>query len=125
MNQKLPDPRQAAWFQFTSCTYDAGQGEARLAYRFERGPELVERIRFPYAPWPPEASRQAAFEDSLKVLHLVAGVSYYKAGISQRIEFDQHAPGPEMAEFLNELYVQGLAAGSASTQRAHLPRPVR
>jgi hypothetical protein len=109
MNQKLPDPRQAAWFQFTSCTYDAGQGEARLAYRFERGPELVERIRFPYAPWPPEASRQAAFEDSLKVLHLVAGVSYYKAGISQRIEFDQHAPGPEMAEFLNELYVQGLA----------------
>jgi len=109
MNQNLPDPRQAAWFQFSSCDYDNGRGELRLAYRFEQGPELVERIRFPHAPWPPEASRQAAFEDSLRLLHLVAGVSYYKAGLSRELQFVQQIPDPGLAGFLTELYVQGLA----------------
>lgn len=108
MKQTIPDPKQASRFQFASCAYDRGQGEARLVYRFDSGPDLLERIRFPHAPWPPEASRQAAFEESLRLLHLIAGVSYYKAGLSREIGFVQQAPDSELAGFLTELYVQGL-----------------
>ena len=104
-----PDPRQAQWFQFTRCDFDPVLGVARLVYRFDHGPELIEVIRFPHAPWPPEASRQAAFEQALRLLHLVAGVSYYKAGLSHEMRFAQQPPDPELARFLTELYVQGLA----------------
>jgi hypothetical protein len=105
----VPDPRKAQWFQFTRCDFDPLEGIASLVYRFDKGPELVERVRFPYAPWPPEASRQAAFEQALRLLHGVAGVSYYKAGLSHEMRFAQQAPDPDLATFLTELYVQGLA----------------
>ena len=114
MNEKIadpvvPDPRKAQWFQFTRCDFDPIKGVASLVYRFDKGPELIERVRFPYAPWPPEASRQAAFEQALRLLHLVAGVSYYKAGLSHEMRFTRQDPDPELAAFLTELYVQGLA----------------
>jgi len=108
MSQTIPDPRLAACFHFASCAYDPAHGEARLVYRFNDGPDLVERISFPHAPWPPEASRQAAFQESLRLLHLVAGVSYYKAGLSRELGFGQQAPDRELADFLTGLYVQGL-----------------
>ena len=114
MNQKIadpavPDPRQAQWFQFTRCDFDPVLGVASLVYRFDNGPELIEHVRFPYAPWPPEASRQAAFEQALRLLHLIAGVSYYKAGLSHEMRFAQQRPDPGLAKFLTELYAQGLA----------------
>lgn len=104
----LPDPREAAEFVFTSCAYDAAEGVARLAYRFDDGPELVERITFPHAPWPPDASRQAAFLNALDLLHGIAGVSYYKAGLSPALRFERaDSACPE--DFLQTLYVHGLA----------------
>jgi hypothetical protein len=105
----VPDPRKAQWFQYTRCDFDPEQGVASLVYRFENGPELVERLRFPYAPWPPEASRQFAFQQALRLLHLVSGVSYYKAGLSHELRLTQQSPDPQLATFLTELYVQGLA----------------
>ncbi len=105
----VPDPRKAQWFQFTRCDFDPVLGVARLVYRFDNGPELIERVRFPAVPWPADASRQAAFEQALRLLHLVAGVSYYKAGLSHEMRFAQQDPDPELAAFLTELYVQGLA----------------
>ena len=104
----VPDPREAECFVFTSCHYDPAQGEARLSYRFDDGPELVERIVFPHAPWPPEASRQAAFRRALEILHLLAGISYYKAGFSPRIRVESTSLGASLERFLHELYVQGL-----------------
>ena len=114
MNEKIaesavPDPRKAQWFQFTRCDFDPSQGVASLVYRFDNGPELIERVRFPSVPWPAEASRQAAFRQALRLLHLVAGVSYYKAGLSPEMRFGEPDPDPELASFLTELYVQGLA----------------
>jgi hypothetical protein len=105
----LPNPREAACFRFLDCSYDAETGIARLSYAFDNGPELIEQITFPHAPWPPEASRQASFRRSLEVLHLVAGVSYYKAGLSARIDVQRGRSLNGLSGFLTELYVRGLA----------------
>src|SRR5947208_2982028 len=78
----LADPRQARAFRFIGCDYAAGI--ARLRYAFDDGPELVEQIEFPGAPALPVA-RALAFEAALKLLHLIAGVSYYKAGVPGEI----------------------------------------
>jgi hypothetical protein len=102
----FPDPRGATTFFFTGAAYDRADGVARLGYRFDDGPELVERISFPGAPWPESRAAQAAFERALSLLHGIAGVSYYKAGVGAELRLGQN--GGE-AEFLTRLYIEGLA----------------
>lgn len=108
MNAGLQDPRQARRFHFTGCHYDPASGEARLSYAFDDGPLLTEHIRFPYAPWPQEASRQAAFLRSLDLLHLVAGVSYYKAGLPRAIDTGDALLDDCQASLMQDIYERGL-----------------
>jgi len=102
----IKDPRQAQVFRFVRHEY-AG-GEAQLVYAFDDGPELVERIIFPQAP-PLPLSRVIAFDAALSLLHLIAGVSYYKAGIPADIRLENYTADAEIASFLEALYVHGLA----------------
>lgn len=99
-------PRLTQVFRFTRATY--ADGVAELAYAFDDGEELVETIRFPRAPAVP-AERRAAFEAALKLLHLIAGVSYYKAGVPPRIELADGALDDATADLLEALYLHGLA----------------
>ena len=99
--------RQASRFSFTRHHYDAATGELTLSYNVD-GQLLTETITFPWAPWPPDASRQAAFLQALEVLHLIAGISYYKAGLARSIDLPGCRVDEPLAGFLNELYLQGL-----------------
>ena len=100
--------KRAGRFSFTGCSYDPASGEALLSYDVD-GQALRETITFPWAPWPVDASRQAAFFRALDLLHLVAGVSYYKAGLARRIDLGQGKVDTQLAAFLQTLYEQGLA----------------
>ena len=98
---------RAHCFGFSGYHYDPVSGEATLNYAID-GSSLQEKICFPWAPWPVDASRQAAFFQALELLHLIAGISYYKAGLAQRIDPGESRIDAVMSGFLNELYVQGL-----------------
>jgi len=99
-------PRLTQAFRFLHARY--ADGVAELAYAFDDGEPLVERIRFPAAP-PLPAARQAAFDAALKLLHLVAGVSYYKAGVPPKIEVADGPLDADTADLLDALYLHGLA----------------
>jgi hypothetical protein len=99
-------PRLAKVFRFVRSSY--ADGVAELAYAFDDGEEMIERIRFPNAPAIP-AARAAAFDAALTLLHLVAGVSYYKAGVPPRIEVADGPLDDATAELLEQLYLHGLA----------------
>ena len=101
----LADPRQAKRFRFVRRAY--ADGVATLVYAFDDGPELVERIVFPDAPALSDP-RRGAFDAALDVLHLVAGVSYYKAGVPRDIAVETRMLDAETAEFLDALYLHGL-----------------
>ncbi|HET6631357.1 MAG TPA: UDP-N-acetyl-alpha-D-muramoyl-L-alanyl-L-glutamate epimerase [Rhodanobacteraceae bacterium] len=103
---ELADPRRAQVFRFVR--HDWADGVAELAYAYDDGPELVERIRFPQAP-APQPQRQPAFAAALRLLHLVAGVSYYKAGVPPRIAIDAGPLDDASAGLLDTLYLDGLA----------------
>ena len=105
---KFADPRDAKAFRFVACDFDAASGVASLSYAFDDGPLLTERIVFPDAPVLP-AERTAAFTQALRFLHLIAGVSYYKAGIPAELRVETGTLGTDTAEFLHELYFHGLA----------------
>ena len=104
----LPGGINVGTFRFLTHRYDAEKGEAELAYSFDDGEALFERIRFPYQPWPSDPSRQAAFERALGLLHLIAGVSYYKACVPSVMDTGDHRIDPGLARFLTDLYVHGL-----------------
>jgi len=99
--------RQANCFSFSSYHYDPASGIATLSYDVD-GRTLQEKITFPWAPWPVDASRQAAFYKALELLHLIAGISYYKAGLADQINACENNIDKIMADFLNDLYLQGL-----------------
>ncbi len=101
----LADPRAAQAFRFVRRDY--ANGIASLVYAFDDGPELVETVIFPDAPALPPA-RAHAFEAALDLLHLIVGVSYYKAGVPAAIRVETHTPDTATAAFLDELYLHGL-----------------
>jgi hypothetical protein len=96
-----------AEFRFTRCEFDAASGEARLYYAFDRGPEVVETIRFPAAPYALDAGRAAAVERALRLLHLIAGVSYYKAAAPARLVVG-YPVDADLLALLTEVYELGL-----------------
>lgn len=96
-------------FCFRHHAYDPSSGTATLGYAFDDGATLEERIIFPYQPWPPDPSRQVAFLRALEMLHLVAGVSYWKACVPPQMDLGDIRLDDQAAAFLRELYVNGLA----------------
>ncbi len=95
-------------FRFVRCGFDPQTGIAQLAYAFDDGPELVETVTVPGAPFDLDATRAAAAERALRALHLIAGVSYYKAAVPQDIRIDGYAIDAETAAFLETVYINGL-----------------
>ena len=95
-------------FRFVRCAFDPASGVAQLAYAFDDGPELVETVTVPGAPFVLDDARAAAAERALRLLHLVAGVSYYKAAVAPEIRIDDYDIDADTAALLETIYVNGL-----------------
>ena len=95
-------------FRFVQCDFDAQTGVASLAYAFDNGEELVETVQFPGAPFSLSQQQKAASEQALKLLHLIAGVSYYKAAVPPEIRIESASIDVDTANFLQTVYENGL-----------------
>lgn len=95
-------------FRFVRREFDAASGIARLVYAFDDGPELVETVTVPGAPFTLVGERAAAVEQALTLLHLIAGVSYYKAAVPEGIRIDYTTLDAATAALLDEVYRHGL-----------------
>lgn len=98
-------PRTARAFRFVRRSY--ADGVAELVYAFDDGDELVERIVFPDAP-AIDPVHVHAFDAALDLLHFIAGVSYYKAGVPGELHVETRLPDAATAAFLDALYLHGL-----------------
>lgn len=113
-------------FRFVRCAFDAQTGVAQLAYAFDDGPELVETVTVPGAPFVLDAARAAAVERALRLLHLIAGVSYYKAAVPGEIRIDGEPIDAATAALLERVYRNGLGEfayrnGLDLRDRLHFP----
>ncbi|TDK33647.1 UDP-N-acetyl-alpha-D-muramoyl-L-alanyl-L-glutamate epimerase [Luteimonas terrae] len=95
-------------FRFIDCDLDAATGVARLRYAFDDGPELIETVTVPGAPFELDAARLGAATQALRLLHLIAGVSYYKAAAPTDIRIEGYAIDAKTAALLEDVYVHGL-----------------
>lgn len=95
-------------FRFVRATLDEDSGRIELVYAFDDGPELVERLRIPGAPFHLDAARRKAVAAALRVLHLLAGVSYYKAAVPPDIRVEGAPLDPSLAALARLVYENGL-----------------
>jgi hypothetical protein len=95
-------------FRFVRCAFDAQTGVAQLAYAFDDGPELVETVTVPGAPFVLDDACAAAVERALRLLHLIAGVSYYKAAVPGEIRIEGEPLDAATAALLESVYRNGL-----------------
>ncbi|MGL6289370.1 MAG: UDP-N-acetyl-alpha-D-muramoyl-L-alanyl-L-glutamate epimerase [Silanimonas sp.] len=126
-------------FRFTSKRFDPATGEAELGYAFvnhdgSTSPELIERVTVPGAPFTAvqpgaadfNAAKASAVEAALRLLHLVAGVSYYKAAAPSVIECADGPLDATTADFVASVYENGLgefAYRNGLDLRGHLAWP--
>lgn len=102
-------PRQAQEFCFRRASYDWASGRAELVYALDDGPELIETITFPDAPNELAKPRRTAFLRALDWLHLIAGISYYKAAIPPAIRIEGAGIDAATADRLDTVYLHGLS----------------
>ena len=95
-------------FRFVRCSFEAETGIARLVYAFDEGPELTETVTIPGAPFALDATRAQAVEQAVRLLHLITGVSYYKAAVPNEIRIDGYAIDAATAVLMEQVYVHGL-----------------
>lgn len=95
-------------FRFVRCGFDAQTGIAQLVYAFDDGAELVETVTVPGAPFELDGARAEAAEQALRLLHLIAGVSYYKAAVPEEIRIESYAIDADTAALLESVYLNGL-----------------
>lgn len=124
MTQTKPRPT-ATTFRLLDRSY--ADGEVRLEYAFDDGPAMVERVRFPGAPAIVPPGREAAFARALALLHGMAGVSYYKALVPERVEIAGEPFDPDLADLLDETWLHGLGEFAHHNSldlrsRIHFPR---
>lgn len=98
-------PDASQHFVFSGYRWNGDSGELCLDYELD-GRAFTERFVFPL---PDEPQPGPALDRALTLLHWVAGVSYWKAACPQNVSFVGNAPSAAQADWLNELYREGLA----------------
>ena len=102
------DKDQVSRFRFVRCDFAADTGVARLVYAFDDGPEMTETVTVPGAPFRLDGERAAAVQRALRLLHLIAGVSYYKAAVPAQVSIDSYAIDADTAALVEMVYLNGL-----------------
>ncbi|MEA2374922.1 MAG: UDP-N-acetyl-alpha-D-muramoyl-L-alanyl-L-glutamate epimerase [Thermoleophilaceae bacterium] len=104
------DPARFETFRFVGYDFDRATLTASLRYALDDEVEFTERVRFPGGVVPGDAVSREALDSLLSLLHLVAGVSYYKAAAPPAITVESGAAiDPSTAAFLERLYADGLS----------------
>lgn len=95
-------------FCFVSYGFDEAAGTVRLDYAFDDAYRFTEEVTFPGASMPESEAGRAALDRALRHLHLVAGISYYKAALPSEIIVETGGLPASTARFFDKLYLHGL-----------------
>lgn len=106
-------------FRFTGRDIDA-EGRVSLRYALDDEIEFVEQIEIPVSKRVSAEDRDRV-EGILALLHWIAGVSYYKTAIPDRVDSDP-VPGG-VAALLEALYSEGLGEFAYTNELSALPNP--
>ena len=100
---KAETPFTASRFVYDAFRIDAASNQLICTYRLDDW-QFTETVALPGGgDWSTPAVREAA-----RLVFLLAGVSYYKAGAPPVVDLGAHAVTDTEREFLRQYYVDGL-----------------
>jgi UDP-N-acetyl-alpha-D-muramoyl-L-alanyl-L-glutamate epimerase len=101
-------PQSVKTFRFTKYEFDTLTGLLKLHYAFDNEWFFTEEMVFLGIERPLPPIKKQALDRVFHHLHLVAGISYYKAALPQKISIETKPINEKTANFLNDLYFHGL-----------------
>ncbi|MBL7255311.1 hypothetical protein [Paractinoplanes lichenicola] len=104
--------------RFPSYAFDPATGVATFDYVLD-GPDPLHFTETITLPVPAEGGVPEALPRVLDLLHVVAGVSYFKVGAPARV-LAPSPVAPEVAEFFTAVYTQGMAEYAYRNQLPHV-----
>lgn len=102
------DPTKVRQFRFVSWDFTAETATASFTYGFDTGERFVEELVFAGADVTMDPEKQAALNACLRQLHLMLGISYYKAAVPPEIVIETDKIDEGSARFFDEIYLKGL-----------------
>ncbi len=99
--------RSSDAFIFESVRLDRDSRRVEMRYSFDDAIPFTEYVEFP-AGFPLDSADSPAVERALFALHLIGGVSYYKALLPRRLEVRSGTLTPHQAAFWDTVYTKGL-----------------
>ncbi len=103
----FPFRKDVKAFRFTDFSFDGETSTAFLRYAFDDSAAFEETVTFCDAPALTD-ERRDALQKCLRLLHLAAGVSYYKAYVPAEIRVETSPLSKAEAEFFDLFYRSGL-----------------
>ncbi|MBO3737049.1 hypothetical protein [Actinoplanes flavus] len=104
--------------QFPSYTFDPVTGVAAFDYLLD-GPEPLRFTETIMLPVPADPAVPEALTRVLDLLHVVAGVSYFKVGAPARVVAPKPVP-PQVTDLLTAVYTKGMAEYAYRNQLPHV-----
>jgi len=95
-------------FHFVDYNFSLATGQIQLRYAFDNQLLLTEQLILPGAPFDLDTNCTVALERALQLLHLIAGISYYKAAIPEKIIINNYQIDASTAALVATIYEQGL-----------------
>ena len=99
-------------FSFQNYDWNCQTGELSLHYSYAEY-SFTEKIVFPNAPFNLTKEESDALNEIFFLLHIAAGVSYYKAFLNPMIRISSGVLSEKQADFFNQFYYYGLAQYAA------------
>ncbi len=96
-------------FVFENYRYDPAAAVLSLRYRFADGPDFEERLSFDFPQRALSPPACEVLDRTFRLIFLLAGVSYYKAFVPQRLHCEAFPLDRDTAAFLQVFYEKGLA----------------
>ena len=109
-------PEQVSSFSFAGRSFDPSTGRVSLRYSLDSF-EFEEVLIFPLCKSSERITQNSTeLEAALRLLHLICGISYYKAAVPMQILDPTASIDEELKIFLTKLYLKGLGEFSYKNQ---------
>ena len=108
-----PELERVETFRIVGFDFDPADNTARLDYAFDDTHAFRETIAFGGTPLGSRAD--SGIEQALRLVHLAAGVSYFKAAAPGRIAVETGPLSPGEEALVRDLYDKGLREFAVST----------
>jgi hypothetical protein len=103
-------------FRFVDVEIDEAAAQVALRYALDDALSFEETVRFDDVVWPDDEPRREVLRRLARLLHLLAGVSYFKTAAPPEIAFGpgvggldgRTGPSPALLALLRDVYTLGL-----------------